>query len=389
MAKIKILYVITKGRWGGAGRYVYDIATNLPLDQFEVAVVVGPGEELPAKLAAHNIRVIRLGAAQRDINAQADSQTLLGLIKLFRAEKPDIIHLNSPKVGGLGAVAARFSKPRAKVVYTAHGWSFNEQRPQWQQMLIKLFSWLTVLLCDEVIVISQSELQAVAHWPGTKHKCTQIYNGIITPAYLTPEEARAVLQKNSKLALNSDNLLIGTIAELHPNKGLRNLIAAMPTLRARQPKAKLIIIGEGEQRAVLERDIITLGLSQHVFLAGQLDTAAQYLPAFDMFCLPSVKEGLPYVLLEAGLASLPVVATKVGGVGEIVTNNSTGLLVPANNITALAQALNELLGDVEKRKNFGSQLKLHVEQHFSLAHMLAKTLEIYAKPITSRSSASR
>jgi glycosyltransferase involved in cell wall biosynthesis len=140
---------------------------------------------------------------------------------------------------------------------------------------------------------------------------------------------------------------------------------------------------------VLERDIITLGLSQHVFLAGQLDTAAQYLPAFDMFCLPSVKEGLPYVLLEAGLASLPVVATKVGGVGEIVTNNSTGLLVPANNITALAQALNELLGDVEKRKNFGSQLKLHVEQHFSLAHMLAKTLEIYAKPITSRSSASR
>jgi glycosyltransferase involved in cell wall biosynthesis len=388
MKKIKILYVITKGNWGGAQRYVHDLATHLPATHYEVKVTYGSGTELAAKLHQAGLATVAIPALGRDINLGADWRVFWSLRQLFKQEKPAVVHLNSAKIGGLGALAARLTGV-PKIIFTAHGWAFHEPRPWWQRKLISWLSWLTIILCHEVIVISRSEYDAVALWPGVKKKITQIYNGVEETKILPRTEAREQLAAKLKINLSADTILLGTIAELHPNKGLGYAVAAMEQLRLPQPQAKLIIIGGGEDKAKLERDLLTRGLSQQILLTGPLVNAAQYLAAFDVFCLPSLKEGLPYVLLEAGLAGLPVVATKVGGVPEIIIDQHTGLVVPPGNSAALAQALNEVLTNSAKRQNLGTALKQQVEQHFSLPRMLEATTALYAKPITSFSSASR
>ncbi len=124
----KILLVVTKGNWGGAQRYVYDLATELPVDQFEPVVVAGAGHALPTRLAAAGIRTIALPKLERDINWRQEAATLAALVKIFWRERPSVVHLNSSKIGGLGALAARLALvPR--IIFTAHGWPFHEARP--------------------------------------------------------------------------------------------------------------------------------------------------------------------------------------------------------------------------------------------------------------------
>src|SRR3989344_8728852 len=131
--KIKILYVITKSNFGGAQRYVYDLAINLR--GYDVAVALGGNGVLNEKLTASGIRTCSVASLQRDISPTKDIGSFGNLYSIIKKEQPDIIHLNSPKAGGLGAFACRFLNASrytlhaTRIIYTVHGWAFNEDRP--------------------------------------------------------------------------------------------------------------------------------------------------------------------------------------------------------------------------------------------------------------------
>ena len=131
----------------------------------------------------------------------------------------------------------------------------------------------------------------------------------------------------------------------------------------------------------MEKIIQDLNLNQQVFLVGNIIDAARYLPAFDIFVLPSVKEGLPYVILEAGLAERAVIATTVGGIPEIITDNKTGLLVPPADPSALTHALTHLINSPTEVKRLGQALKQKVAIDYSLDQMLKLTRQIYEQPL--------
>lgn len=365
---MKILYVITKGNWGGAQRYVYDLATGLPKNQFNVTVVVGQGETLPEKLAAAGIATQRLSSLDRNLNPLADFQTGLELFRIFRRERPDVVHLNSPKAGGLGALAARLAGVK-KIIYTAHGWTFNEARPWPTRALIWLFSWLTVSLAHETVTITVSEQLQGLRFPGTKKKIKLIRNGLAAPSFLSREQAR------EKLFIANDKILIGTIAELHRNKGLEYLIQALEKIRNKNWQA--VIIGGGEDKINLENLIAARGLETRIKLAGFQAEAPALLLALDIFVLPSLKEGLPYAILEAGLAGLPVVATRVGGIPEIITSEHSGLLIPPRDSDALTAALCLLLDSTPRRHELGQNLKQQVATHYSLPLMIKQFTDLY------------
>jgi glycosyltransferase involved in cell wall biosynthesis len=346
MPKIKILLAITKGNWGGAQRYVYDLATNLPPERFAVSVAAGQGEELKKKLAAQNIPVFNLGALGRDIKLWSDGRTLWQLYRLLRQEQPDVLHLNSPKMGLLGGLAGRLVGIK-KIVYTSHGWPYQEDRPHFAKLFLRALCWLITRLAHQTIVISRSEL--------TNPRFKLIYNGLGPINFRLRDEARA------QLGLNKEDLVVGTIAELHKNKGLEYL--------PETAGAQIVIIGEGEERKKLE--------NKNLKLAGHLNDAARLLGAFDIFVLPSIKEGLPYVILEAGLAGLPVVASAVGGIPEIVTDGLSGFLVEPKSSAALAQALQKLLTNPERRTQLGQELKTRVQTQFGLERMVRETAAVY------------
>jgi len=372
---IRIIYVVTKGRWGGAQRYIYDLTTNLPPKRFNPLVVTGEGEQLAERLMVSGVACRQLTWLGRDIKFFNDFAVGWELYRLFKTERPNIIHLNSSKVGLVGALAGRLARV-PKIIFTAHGWAFNEDRPWLARVAIKILSWLTVLLADQTIVVAESEKKLTRRWLGTKNKIITVHNGVRESVRLD----RSAGRKQLKLA--DDQFVIGTIAELTKNKGLVYLIQAFALLRVplanRQGEPlTLVVIGEGEDRPDLSKLINQLQLTERVLLVGHIAEAANLLSAFDIFALPSIKEGLPYVLLEAGLASLPVVASAVGGIPEIVTSMESGILIKLRQPSEIAKAIQFLIEQPEKRRKFGSRLRQKIRREFSTARMVKQTLAVY------------
>jgi glycosyltransferase involved in cell wall biosynthesis len=307
----KILFVITKSNWGGAQRYVFDVATHLDRARFEIAVALGGTGELQRKLTAVGIRVIPLQSVQRDISVSADVGGFFSLYRIMRVYKPEVVHLNSSKAGGLGALSARLlGVPR--IIFTAHGWPFAEKRNFVWRLFALLGSWATALLSHKIICVSDHDLRIAERMPFIGHKAVRIYNGI---------EQNMVLGFGNMIrdAFPTGVRVTGTIGELTRNK---NQVALIEEAK-NDPDMYVAIVGEGEDRLYLMKKIEEYGLEARVKLFGFMP-ASEALRGFDVFALPSIKEGLPYVLLEAKAAGLPIEASRVGGVGEILDAKDMG-----------------------------------------------------------------
>jgi glycosyltransferase involved in cell wall biosynthesis len=268
-------------------------------------VAFGMRGRLAQMLEDAGIETHEMASLQRDVSLGADLASVRELTTLFRRLRPDIVHLNSSKAGGVGSVAARLARvPR--IVFTAHGWPFWEQRPLPARALIGLFSWITALLSHYVIVISDYDLRVAQKMPFIRRKLVRIYNGIAPDMALGGGDA-------IRTAFPHGARITGTIGELTKNKNQQALIEEARN----NPDMYVAIVGEGELRAALEQKIREYHLEDRIKLFGFMP-AREVLRGFDVFALPSIKEGLPYVLLEARAAGLPIVANRVGGIGEIL-----------------------------------------------------------------------
>ena len=366
--------MITKSNWGGAQRYVYDLATNLPNDEFEITVAFGGEGRLKTELEAKNIRTITIPHLGRDVSFFKDLVVFFDLYWLFRKEKADIVHVNSSKIGGIGALAATFAQVPKKV-FTVHGFAFNEKRPRHEQFLIKIASWLSIFLSSKTIIISEIELAQTKNWPLIKNRLALIHNGIATPHFIEKKLAKTDIFRLIGKSENSfsEKRIIGTIAELTENKGLTFAIEAMKKL----PEAIFIIIGGGEKERELKKQAEESNIEERVFFAGFVQNAASYIQAFDIFLLPSIKEGLPYVLLEAGFAGIPIIATKVGGIPELLESDKNGLLVRPKDSKDIEMGIRFLSGNEAKQKELTDGLKKTIQEKFSFEEMLLKHRNLY------------
>lgn len=368
---MKILYVITKSNWGGAQRHVFDLATTMKEKGHDVWVALGGEGLLKQKLETAGIYTFSIATLGRDIAPGKDAASFKEIYTTIKNKRPDIVHLHSPKAAGLGALAARLLRSK-NIIMTVHGWAFNEDRPIHERLAMRLFSWLTMILCHTTIVLSEREYAQTMHFPGVKDKVKLIPLGIRTPTFVSVDGAKQTIAKliGMDVAEFNKKSVIGTIAELHPNKGLSYLVEAMALVAGQQTNTLCIIIGDGQDAVDLNALIKARQLEKSVFLAGYLDHASEYLKAFSVFTLPSLKEGLPYAILEAGCAGLPVVATTVGGIPEIVEDMKSGILIQPKNSRELSHALSFMIEHPEERKKYGAALKERVATKFSFDKMV-------------------
>ncbi|MDB5266889.1 MAG: hypothetical protein JWN89_704 [Parcubacteria group bacterium] len=366
----KILLGITKSNFGGAQRYVLDLASELKKNGHEVKVLAGGSGPLISELSAAGVEVISLPSLGRDISLIQDIGSFIFIWKTLMRENPDVFHINSSKIGGLGALAARMLRIR-KVVFTSHGWAFNEERPLYQKLIIKLLAWFTILLSHTTIAVSEKTKQD-AGFPFIQKKLVVIRNGIGDIALLPRDTAREKLLPG----IAPGTLLFGAITELHPTKGIDILLKAWAQFK-KDHEGELVIIGGGEEKENLEKVSKELGVEHTSHLKGFMLDARTLLSGFDVFLLPSRSEGMPYALLEAGRAGLPIIASRVGGIPEVVTDEVSGLLVPPKGVSQLASALAHLAENRDKRRTLGETLKKHVETDFSLDKMTRDTLHVY------------
>lgn len=377
LSRRKVGFIITKGVWGGAQKYVYTLATSLPKDRYDVFVVCGEGNILKEKLQEKNVRVYVVENLKRDISVIAEIKSSWKLLQIVWQERPDVLHLNSPKAAGFGAVAGRL-RLTPKIIQTIHGWTFNEERNIFSYLLIRFFSWITMLLCHKTIIIAKSEKKQALEMPMiNSKKIVLIKNGIEPIKYIEKSIVQEALMSRTlkyKAQATTDTIWLGTTAELNRNKGLEYAIKAVSKIKT---PYVYFIIGEGEERKNLENLIRQSGLENKVFLLGFVENANLYLKAFDIFLLTSEKEGLPYTILEAGQAGLPVLASAVGGIPEIIDDGENGILTRKGDISQITKGLDYFISKPKERKSFGTKLQKKIEKEFSLEEMIKKTITLY------------
>ncbi len=362
----KILFVITKSNFGGAQRYVYDLATSLT-EQYEVVVALGGDGILKEKLIASGIRTIPLPSLARDISIIKELRSFIEMYEIIKKERPAILHLNSSKASGIGALAGRLlGVPR--IIFTAHAWAFNEDRSWLQKNIITFLSLLTILLSHVTICVSDAVRNSFS-LAYIKRKMVTVHLGIKEASPLSRSDAQAFF--SAVAPITESTRLIVTIAELHPVKGLIYAIEAISEI----PESIYIIMGEGDERGTLAQYIRDKKLEHRVFLLGYVPSASKYLTRADIFLLPSISEALGYVLLEAGLARTLVIATDVGGIPEIIHNNETGILVPPRNSMAIKKAILDV--SPELHTSVAQHLYEKVTTNFSLESMKKKTVLLY------------
>lgn len=379
MGKKSILYIITKSVWGGAAKYVYDLANNLPNDRFDIQIAAGGKNKFAREIIKRKIAYYNIHNFQRTINPFRDVFAFFEILELLFRLKPDIIHVNSSKAGGITGLAAQiyefFSHKKICSVFTVHGWAFTEDRPRWQIFLIKLSSKITALLYQKIICVSEFDRQiAIKNRIAPSDKLFTIHNGIDLQsiAFLPKEEAQ------KKLLKRTSPFVIGTVAEWTKNKGLIYLLKAISALKQKNCKFDVILIGSGENP---DKDKMHSFIKKHqlknVYLHEWVDNAASYLKAFDVFVLPSLKEGLPYTILEAMAAQLPVITTTVGGIPEIVDNNINGFLIKPKNSQLLAERIFYSMENPQETKKMAQEAHLKIIKKFSLEKMIQRTIKAY------------
>lgn len=429
----KILYLITQAEWGGAQKYIYDLATALssrgipsrrddegsrPIstglprpafgvarndDSFEILVAAGENEkgELFEKLSPKGIKTIYLKNLVRAINPLTDFGGLMEIVRLIRKERPDIIHLNSSKISVLGSLAAAIVKLIVKlqassfkfqVIYTVHGWVFNEPLSNWQKFFYLWSEKITAFFKDKIICVSEYDRQIAIKNNFSEKKLITIHNGLslTDKNFLEKEEAKKILNlpleieeiATSRQGGTRNDIkktkIIGTIANFYPTKGLNYLIEAADSVRKKFPDILFVLIGEGQQKEFLNKKINQLNL-QNNFKLVKIADAYRYLKAFDIFVLSSVKEGLPYTILEAMAAELPIVATRVGGIPEMIEGGVSGFLVEPKDSENLAKKISQMLENPDLAKNFGQNAKEKYEREFAFETMLKRTTELYCE----------
>ncbi len=363
---------------GGAEKHMIALAKHLRDFGNEVKIVCSNYKNLNAwcnALKKENISIIRLNAWHKH-----DPRQFFQIKKLLNRENPDIfhIHLWNPGAGRYAFMAA--NKQKTKIIATEHD-------PFVLKGIKKIFKKIALKKTAHTIAISNHNAEQIAQWyPEIKEKISVIHNGIENDIFLEESWHFSVQEKNKfkKELLKADkaDFIIISVAALHPRKGLKYLIGAMPKVLEQAPNCKLIIAGQGPQKKELHALIHRLGLDNKIILLGHQDEIGKILKAGDLFVLPSIKEAFGLVLLEAMAAGLPIVASRVGGIPEIVEDQKSGLLIENGDSFALAEKIIFLIKNAPLRQKLASEGLERVKQ-FDAKEMAKKTERIYEQLVIS------
>jgi len=382
--RISILYIITQSEFGGAQKYVYYLANGLTKEKYEVTVACGIGGLLINRLKESNVEVVPIPELVREISPLKDCLAFIRLIRVIRKGKFHIVHTNSTKAGILGRLAAKLAGVPI-VLFTTHGFVLNEPMGWLRKLVFSIAERIAGYFTDIIIAVTEADRQTVIKYNIVQpHRIITIHNGLDTDAFKNSIMYK-LGQKREELGLPSDRkIIVGIVANFYPTKGLQYFIKAAKLVKKAFPETLFVIIGDGQQREELKELVDKLGLTASILFKGQRDDVAEILPLFDVFVLSSVKEGLPFALLESMAAARPIVATKVGGIPEVIRDGETGYLVPPCDPESLAKAICSLLADKEKAREIGLSAKKRVVSSFSLKKMVEKTEKVYETLLKSK-----
>ena len=366
---MKILFLTTHFNTGGITSYILTLGEALVKSGHEVWVASSGGNCVP-RLEAAGMRHVR-------INIRTKSEVSLKLwlsygplSRLIRKEGLNISHAQTRVTQVLGFFLSRARG--VAMVTTCHGFF----RPRWFRKIFPCWG-------AAVIAISKPVARHLsADFGVAQDQVHLITNGIDLNRFVMTNdqmrrEARQKMDMGDTPLIGINTPLIGVIARLSDVKGIDILIRAMPFVLKEIPSVNLLIAGQGPQEAALKKLTKDLGLMVHVHFKSTINQTQEFLCAFDVFVMPSLMEGLGLSVIEAQACGIPVVASRIGGLVDLIEDGQNGYLVPINDPAALAHRIIEVLRNPDSSKIMAQQARSNIEQHFSAEKMLQQTLKVY------------
>lgn len=344
---MKILQVITRSELGGAQTVVVQLANRLS-DEHDVVLVAGEGDGKMWEMVSPRVTCVRSRYLQRALSPVKDIRAALELRRIYRKHRPDVIHLHSSKAGTLG----RLVFPTKKVVYTVHG--FDSIRLAFRKFMP--VERILQRACSAIVAVSNYDEKNL-HNEGIIHNISTIYNGITTP------DSNSVERLN---IANNYKKIVLSIARVNPPKEPKLFIETARLL----PQYGFIWIGNQEP-------VEHLGdIPANCHFLGNIVNAGAYCAQADLFMLPSNYEGLPMVIIEAMSCGVPVVASDVGGVSEIVRNDINGYTLP-NRAELFAEKIETILSNENLYARMSKNALEIFERELTIDKMVEGYMAVY------------
>ncbi|HJX33707.1 MAG TPA: glycosyltransferase family 4 protein [Desulfatiglandales bacterium] len=374
---IKVLHIHTLPIISGSGLNTFLSMKGMDRNIFKVELACAPGGRLIDLVRENHMEVNTFKNLVQPLNPVKDILAVADLIFFLRKNRYHIVHTHNSKAGFVGRLAARIAGTPV-VIHTVHGFAFHEQEPLWRQSLFRNLERIAFHMCDKMIFISQP----LVDWALKekivlrRDKIEKIYSGIDLDRFRpVTDDERIRIRK--KWNIGHDDAVIGIVSKLWEGKGHEVLIRAFKEIKREIKEARLVIVGEGPLDSMLHELTDRLGLTDSVLFTGfQMDVAA-IISSFDVAVLPSFFEGMGRVLLEAMAMEKPVVASRVGGIPDLVKDGINGFLITPGDVKGLTEALKKLLNDRVLANIMGKDGRKGITDKFSADAMVRSINNIY------------
>jgi glycosyltransferase involved in cell wall biosynthesis len=378
--KPKVIHVITKLELGGAQKVTLMTLERLPRDRYALGLVTGP-EGLLVDWASRieNLDRVWLPSLIREVRPFQDLKALFSMLRLFRREKPQIVHTHSSKAGILGRWAARLAGVPF-IFHTAHGFGFHDfQRPMVKRVYVFL-ERITTRITTKLVVVSYANAEK-GERNGVLKRGDWILcrDAISVREFMQPGPRRQLLRK---WGISSDKLVVGMIACLKPQKSPIDFVDVAARVLKENAQAHFVLAGDGELRPEVEKRIKDQGIGDNFTLLGWQTDMPEVYRNLDIVVLTSLWEGLPCVFSEAMAGDLPIVATNVDGAREAIVDGDNGFLHEPHDIEGMAASVLKLLRDPDLRRTMGARGKSRVME-FDISTSVANLESAYRECLES------
>ncbi len=365
--KYKILFYTDTPLYGGAEHQLYLLVKHLNKQKFTPIIVTRKSPSLETWY--QKIHQEKINLIITNIKSKNSIQNYFELKKIIQKENPDLIHAQiwNPMASKYAFLIAK--KYQIPLIITEHD-------PFKLNFFKNIYKKLTLKIPQKIITVSKANQKLMASlYSKISSKIITIHNGIEENKNKITTQERNQIRKEIFQA-NTKSIIIFSAGTLHSRKGYKYLIQAIKKIINKYPQIKLIIAGDGPEKKDLEKLIFSLNLTDKIILLGQRDDINKLMQAADIFILPSIKEAFGLVILEAMQNNLPIIASKIGGIPEIIQSKNNGILTPIKDPQSLAQAIELLITNKNLREKMINYNQKYW-QNFSANKMAIETTKVY------------
>ncbi len=381
MNKIKLLLIL-EATGGGTRRYITQVLSHLDLNRFDPVLFCAAKRD-PAFL--HDIDLVRKRGIKvlvfpinREVSPISDLLLIFKMAKAIMREKPDIVHTHSSKAGIIGRTAARLAGV-AKVAHTPHVFPFEMNVGKFKRRFYLFLEKAAAKWTTLLIAVSNAERDTALKYGLFSAGSTAVNTNGIEPDLWRTVDPLERGKLREQAGIPKDVFVVGMIGRFMPQKGHRILTEAAEILLNKHKNIHFVLVGDGELKDKI-RDLTVLNKTEKNFhFFEQTDKIAPYYAMFDCLVLPSLWEGCPFTVMEAMAMRIPVIASSVGGVGEIIEDRVSGLLVPPADAGSLANSIETLCEDRKLCENLGRKGQQRIMEKFLLSDSIKRLEDIYQR----------